>query len=110
MKTARKSERKPEAEKIAVDGVELTVAQTGNFARVSKVIGRDRRRKIDITFGAEFPLDDPAAITLLKALKRVAATRTTRCTCDYRYGFSDHAEHCQSIHVASYDGGYADDD
>jgi len=58
----------------------------------------------------QFTLDDPAAITLLEKMKSVAALQTARCTCDYRYGYSDHAEHCQSIHVAKYDGGCLDDD
>jgi hypothetical protein len=96
--------------KIVVEGVELTVTQTGNSVSVHKVVGRDRRRKIDITSGRQFTLDDPAAITLLTKMKLVAALQTARCTCDYRYGYSDHAEHCQSINVARYDGACIDDD
>src|SRR6267142_4124068 len=90
--------------RIVVDGTELTVTQTGNSVSVSRVVGRDRKRKIDITSGINFALDAPAAITLLEKMRRVAALQTARCTCDYRYGFSDHAEHCRSIHIAGYDG------
>jgi hypothetical protein len=47
---------------------------------------------------------------LVKKMKQVAALQTARCTCDYRQGFSDHAEHCLSIYVASDDGACVDDD
>lgn len=96
--------------KIVVDGVELAVTQTRNSVSVSRVVGRDRKRKIDITSGKNFALDAPAAITLLEKMKRVAALRTAPCTCDYRLGFSDHAEHCKSIYVARSDEGCFDDD
>jgi hypothetical protein len=96
--------------KVIVDGVELTVEQTNEYVSVSRVVGRDRKRKIDITSGRQFKLDEPAALTLVKKMKRVAALQTARCTCDYRYGWSDHAEHCQSIYKAEYDGGCVDDD
>lgn len=110
---ARKVTRKdPETHKtrIVVDGVELAVTQTGASVNIHKVVGRDRTRKIDITSGVTFGLEDPAAITLIKKLKSVAALQTARCICDYRYGYSDHAEHCYSIYVATYDGGFVDDD
>lgn len=98
--------------KIEVDGVELTVKQTlvkrNVYVKVSRVVGRDRKRKLDITSGAETEVKD--ALGLLELLKRVAKYQTARCTCDYRYGYSDHAEHCHSIYVAEYDGGYVDDD
>jgi hypothetical protein len=92
-----------------VDGVALTITQTGNSVHVSKVVGRDRKRKIDITSGRQFTLVEPVAITLLGKMKRVAALQTARCTCDYRWGYSDHAEHCQSIHVAKDDGAHGYD-
>jgi hypothetical protein len=95
--------------RVVVDGVELTVDQTGNSVSVHRVVARDRRRKIDITSGRRFSLDDPAAIILVEKMKWVAALQTARCTCDYRYGYSDHAEHCQSIDVATYDGARDDD-
>jgi hypothetical protein len=86
---------------IVVDGVELTVKQTENRVRVSRVSGRDRKRKLDITSSESFYFDiDYAVIAVVQTLKRVAAMSTARCTCDYRYGYSDHAEHCQSIYVA----------
>jgi hypothetical protein len=66
--------------KIVVDGIELTVKQTLQSGRV------------------------------YVSVKRVTNLPTARCTCDYRYGFSDHAEHCQSIYKASDPGGYYDDD
>lgn len=96
--------------RIVVEGVELTVTQTGDSVSVSRVVGRDRKRKIDITSGKNFTRDAPTAITLVEKMKRVAALETARCTCDYRYGFSDHAEHCQSIYVAQSDGAGFDDD
>jgi hypothetical protein len=98
--------------KIVVDGVELTVKQTLQSGRVyvsvKRVVGRDRKRKRDITSGIETQMED--AHHLLRLLKRVTNLPTARCTCDYRYGFSDHAEHCQSIYKASDPGGYYDDD
>lgn len=99
--------------RIVVDDTELQLEQTGNAVTIKKVVARDRKRKLDITSGVTFALDnstDPAAIALAKQLKRVAALQTARCTCDYRYGWSDHAEHCESLYVAAYDGGCADDD
>lgn len=101
--------------KIEVDGVELTVKQTIQGKRprrvyvdVKRVVGRDRKRKLDITSGIETEVED--ALSLLSVLKRVAKFQTARCTCDYRYGYSDHAEHCQSIYVASEYRGDPDDD
>lgn len=90
--------------KIVVDGVELIVRQTitkrNNYVKVKRVVGRNRKSMTNITGGVEteIPRDDPCA--LIRILKQVAALQTVRCTCDYRYGFSDHAEHCLSIHVA----------
>jgi hypothetical protein len=78
------------------------------YINVKRVVGRDRKRKIDITAGIEAEMED--ALHLVRGLKDVAALKTARCTCDYRYGFSDHAEHCQSIYVATYDGACIDDD
>lgn len=95
--------------RIIVDGVELTVTQTGDSVSIHKVVGRDRTRKIDITSGVTFRPED-AAMALLKKLKSVAALQTANCACDYRYGYSDHAEHCHSIYVATYDGACVDDD
>lgn len=97
---------------IEVEGVKLTVTQTGNSVSVHRVVGRDRKLKLDITSGRVFAIDndlDLAAIALVKKMKCVAALQTARCTCDYRYGFSDHADHCQSIYVARYDGGHGYD-
>jgi hypothetical protein len=96
--------------KIAVDGVELTVEQTvvkkNVYVTVKRKVGRDRKRKLDITGGVETQVED--AVDLLKVLKQVAAFQTARCTCDYCYGYSDHAEHCLSIYVAS-DSSWSDD-
>jgi hypothetical protein len=99
--------------KIVVDGDELTVRQTitelGQYVCVTKVVGRDRKRKLDLTGGIETKIDEPLA--LIRLLKQVVALPTARCTCDYRRGWSDHAEHCTSIYKASYDDeGYLDDD
>ena len=105
----RASERKT---RVVVDGIELTVEQTKRSVSVKRVVARDRKRKIDITSGVNFGLDDhpgEEALALIQNLQQVARFGTARCTCDYRYGFSDHAEHCQSIYVA-YDGGCPDDD
>ena len=101
--------------RIIVDGVELTVTQTttklGTYVKVKRLCGRDRRRKLDLTGGIETQLErGNEAVSLLTTLKQVAALRTTKCTCDYGYGYSDHAEHCQSIYVARYDGACIDDD
>lgn len=96
--------------RVVVEGVVLTVEQVGSSVHVSKVVGRDRKRKLDITSGRQFTLEIPEAITLVQKMKSVAALQTARCTCDYRHGYSDHAEHCQSIYVAKYDGGGFDDD
>lgn len=99
--------------KIVVEGALLQIEQTGNSVAIKKVVARDRKRKIDITSGVTFELRDSgdrAAIQVAKRLKWVAALQTARCTCDYRYGFSDHAPHCESIYVAKYDGSYIDDD
>lgn len=95
---------------IVVDGIELTVTQTGNYVSIHKVIARDRKRKLDITRGTQFSLDDLAAITLVEKLKRVADYQTAVCTCDYRAGYSDYAEHCRSIQIAQYNGACLDDD
>jgi hypothetical protein len=96
--------------RIVVDGVELTVAQTGGSVNITRVTGRDRKQKLDITSGMQFHPDHPAAITLVKYMKSVAAMQPARCTCDYRYGYSDHAEHCHSIYVARDEGSCLDDD
>lgn len=100
--------------KIIVDGVDLTVEQTttklGTYVTVKRIVGRDRKRKKDMTGAVSTQLErGNEAVTLLDTLKEVAAFRTVRCTCDYRYGHSDHAEHCQSIYIAKYDG-WPDDD
>jgi hypothetical protein len=98
--------------KIEVEGVELTVEQTlmGKrvYIKVNRTVGRDRKRKIDITGGIETEMGD--ASDFIRVLKQVAKLRTARCSCDYRYGFSDHAEHCESIYVAQDSRGYLDDD
>ena len=97
--------------RIVVDGVELTIEQVVQkrriYVKVKRVIARDRRRKLDITSGVETEHED--ALSFLALLKRVAALPTARCTCDYRRGFSDHADHCQSIYVASYEESFDDD-
>ena len=99
--------------RIEVDGIELTVTQTGNSVSIKRKVGRDRKRKLDITGGLTFGLNDhrgEEATILIRNLKRVSNYSTPRCTCDYHYGWSDHAEHCLSIDVAKEGGGYADDD
>lgn len=102
---------------IVVEGVELTVAQTevkrvsGKrlvHVTISRKVGRDRKRKLDIMGHIETKVGD--ALRLVRVLRQVARLRTSRCTCDYRYGYSDHAEHCQSIYVADSDGAGFDDD
>lgn len=97
---------------IVVEGVELTVAQTKVkhlvHVTVSRKVGRDRKRKLDIMGYIETKVED--ALDLVRVLRKVARLRTSRCTCDYRYGYSDHAEHCQSIYVAESHEGYVDDD
>jgi len=85
--------------KIEVDGEPLVVKLAGDAVTVTRVIGRDRKKQVDILW-EEPTVDRPSAAALLTALKRVAARQTARCTCDYAYGHSDHAEHCKSIHVA----------
>lgn len=101
--------------KIEVDGVELTVVQTvtrlGTYVNVKRVVGRDRKRKINITGGVETQLEKGnEAASLISTLKQVAKLSTARCTCGYHYGWSDHAEHCQSIYVArDTSGDYWDD-
>lgn len=98
--------------KIVVDGVELTVIQTkvkrNVYVKVSRKVGRDRKRQLDITGGIETQVED--VLSLVSTLKQAARLQPVRCTCDYRYGYSDHAEHCLSIYVASYDGACIDDD
>ncbi len=86
--------------KIVVNGVELAVTQARDDGRVKAVrrTGRDRRRKRNVTDGITLRIKNP--LELVTLLKLVAALPTARCTCNYRYGYSDHAEHCQSIHVA----------
>lgn len=97
--------------RIVVDGVELTVTQTkvkrDIYVKVNRKVGRDRKRQLDITCGIETQVQD--ALALVRVLKQVAKLGTSRCTCDYRYGYSDHAEHCQSIHVAN-EGACLDND
>lgn len=95
--------------KIEVNGVELTVIQTvvkkNVYVKVTRVVGRDRKRKLDLTGGIETQLEKGnEAISLLSTLKQVAKLQTARCTCDYRYGYSDHADHCTSIYVAQDSG------
>jgi hypothetical protein len=96
--------------KIEVDGIALTVTQTGLTVRVERVVGRDRKTGRDLTSGRSFDLDavEPDAIAVVRALRQVAARLTARCTCGYSYGWSDHAQHCQSIYVAEYEP-YVDD-
>ena len=98
--------------KIVVDGVELTVTQTkvkrNVYVKVIRKVGRDRKRQLDLTGGIETQVED--ALSLVSTLKQAARLQPARCTCDYRYGYSDHAEHCQSIYVASYEGVSVDDD
>lgn len=99
--------------RIVVGGVELTIRQTitdlGQYVCATKIVGRDRKRKLDLTAGIETKIDEP--LTLISVLKQVVALPTARCTCDYRRGWSDHADHCTSIYKASYeDEGYLDDD
>ena len=97
--------------RIVVEGVELTIEQTVQkkrvYVKIKRVVGRDRKRKLDITSGIETEHED--ALSFVALLKRVAALPTARCTCDYRRGFSDHADHCQSIYVASYEESFDDD-
>lgn len=97
-KTLSRSSAIQHKAKIIVNGVELTVTQTRDSVCVSRVVGKDRKRTLNITRSKSFTLDAPAVITLLDKLKRVAALPNASCTCDYRLGFSDHAEHCKSIY------------
>jgi len=98
--------------RIEVNGVELTVEQTvvkkhTFYVKITRVVGRDRKRKIDITSGIETEMEDVRH--LIQLLHRVSKLQTCRCTCDYRYGYSDHAEHCTSIYVAKEYVHYDDD-
>ena len=97
---------------IVVEGVELTVTQTkvkrDVYVKVKRKVGRDRKRQLDITGGIETKIED--ALSLVCVLRQAARLQIVRCTCDYRYGYSDHAEHCHSIYVARYDGACSDDD
>lgn len=96
--------------KIEVDGVELTVMQDDDlFVTVSKVVGRDRKRKVDVRKARTFAF--AGVLHFVSKLKTVAALQTARCTCGYHYGCSDHSEHCHSIYVAADDsrGDYDDD-
>lgn len=95
---------------VEVDGVELTVTHVTGALLVSitRVVAKDRTKSPpqEITSGLSLQYDPkivrgPLAIALIDRLKRVAKIPTERCTCDYRYGYSDHATHCQSIHIAS---------
>jgi hypothetical protein len=101
--------------KIVVNDVELRVEQTDDVITVTKVIGKDRRIQKDIvhavksTFASLAKVDLPPAVAVVALLKRVAQTPTKRCTCGYRYGYSDHAAFCQSLYVAS-DPFLAEDD
>lgn len=98
--------------RIVVEGVELTVTQTkvkrDVYVKVNRKVGRDRKRQLDIAGGISTKVED--ALSLVRVLRQAARLQTARCTCDYRYGYSDHAEHCQSIYVARYDGACSDDD
>jgi hypothetical protein len=98
--------------RIVVEGVELVITQTkikrNVYVKVSRKVGRDRTRQLDITGGIETKVED--ALSLVRVLREAAKLQIARCTCDYRYGYSDHAEHCQSIYVARYDGACIDDD
>jgi len=99
--------------KIEVDGVELTLTQIGRSVTIRRVVARDRKRKLDITSAVTFGLDDhrdEESTALVRTMKAVAAYQTAHCTCDYHYGWSDHAEHCQSLYKASEYSGQADDD
>jgi hypothetical protein len=92
--------------KINVDGVDLIVKQTvtdlGTYVSVTRVVGRNRKRKINITAGISTQLQKKnEARHLLDVMRRVVKLRPARCTCDYGRGWSDHAEHCQSIYKAS---------
>lgn len=86
--------------KIKVEGVELTVSESeqGRVVAVTKTIGRDRKLKRDITDMIQ--IHRPTTKELIDVLKRAARLQTAQCTCDYRYGYSDHYEHCKSIYVA----------
>lgn len=95
---------------VEVTGVQLLVVQEGRTVTISKVIGKDRKRGMDITRGRTFKIDEPAAMQLIDRMKKVAAYRTEPCRCGYSYGYSDHAEHCKSIYKAEYDGCCVDDD
>jgi hypothetical protein len=95
--------------KIEVDGVTLTVTQHKNFVTVTRVVGRDRKKKVDIKNGRQFKMPKLAS-EFVDKLRKVAKLQTARCTCGYHYGQSDHYEHCQSIYVArDTSGDYWDD-
>lgn len=97
---------KKSVEKIVVDGVELTVKHTDDGVYVTRVVGRDRERKLDLTNGERFNDNNG----LLSAMKRVAALSTMRCTCGYGWGWSGHAEHCKSVYVAEDPARFGTDD
>lgn len=102
----------PVSVRVEVEGVPLVVTQSERFVNVRKVVGRDRRLKKDITVARHFGIEHPegAAIKLVRTMLTVAALPSLPCQCDYRWGYSDHAEHCRSNYIASCEEGAVDDD
>jgi hypothetical protein len=92
--------------KIEVDGVELMITRKGVAVIISRIVGRNRKRKRNIR--SHRRLNRPEVEILLRTMKRVAALPTWPCTCGYHWGWSDHAEHCRSIAIASDDKFYDD--
>lgn len=86
--------------KIEIDGVEISVVAKGGAAVASRPVGKDRTKRPARDEMSAMAIGDQSTIDALKRLKRFVAIPTAHCTCDYRYGWSDHAEHCKSLHVA----------
>ncbi len=97
-KAKERTDQEKQSTKIDVNGVTLTVVRVGDSITVRKVTARDRKRNIDLTSGVTSSTKD--FIAFVDTLKRVANLKVAPCTCGYSYGWSDHAESCQSIHVA----------
>jgi hypothetical protein len=94
--------------KVEIEGVTLHVTQHENFVTVTKVVGRDRKKKVDIKSGRQFRMPVLAS-EFIDRLKKVSKLKVARCVCGYGRGWSGHADHCESIYVASCEDYYPDD-
>ena len=97
--------------KIEVNGTELTVTYDSDLdlVTITKVVGRDRVGKRDITSSCVFKLQGDA-LRVVDQLSRASKLKTTGCKCQYGLGWSGHADYCQSIYIAQCSDGYYGDD